>query len=174
MSQIWVMAMDDRRARLFLESKFNLAFPELSPDGRWIAYAASDSGARHVYVQPNPGPGERIRISTTWATEPIWTANGREILFRSGIARDGFLERQQVFSAAIRSTSPFRADPPRLLFETEGDEYDLTSPTRSWDATADGQRFLMLRVAESTDRPPSAIHVVLNWTKDLERRVPAK
>ena len=55
-------------------------------------------------------------------------------------------------SAAIRSTSPFRADPPRLLFEADGDEYDLTSPTRSWDATGDGQRFLLLRVVESTAR----------------------
>jgi eukaryotic-like serine/threonine-protein kinase len=167
---IWVLPVDgDRKPTLFLESRFTLWYPELSPDGHWMAYVSNESGTPELYVQPYPGPGEKTRISTAVGFEPIWTANGREILYRSGT-----LDRQQFFSAAVRSVSPFQADAPRLLFEAKPGEYDSTAPTRSWDVSADGQRFLMLRVVASTDKPVTAMHVVLNWTEELKRRVPAK
>jgi hypothetical protein len=116
-------------------------------------------------VQPYPGPGEKIRISTAGGTEPIWNPNGRELLYRW---------HKQVFSAAIRSLSPFRADTPRLVFESKPGEYDSTSPIRSWNVSPDGRTFLLARYAESKDKPVTAIHVVLNWTEELKRIVPTK
>jgi len=160
---IWIMPMDGlqggRKPKLFLESRFTLSHAEFSPDGSWMAYVSRESGGPEVYVQPYPGPGEKIRISTAGGTEPIWTAKGREILYR----REG-----QFLSATIRSLSPFRVDPPRLLFATKG-EYDSTSPIRSWNVSADGERFLLSRFAESTDKPVTAIHVVLDWAEGLKR-----
>jgi eukaryotic-like serine/threonine-protein kinase len=173
---IWILPMGDpepggpqeglaeRQPRLLIESRFNLTHPEFSPDGRWLAYVSNESGAPEVYVQPFPGPGEKIRISTAGGSEPIWSANGRELLFRLP---------GQVFSAAISSVSPFRADTPRLVFETRPGEYDSTSPIRSWNAGADGKRFLMARF-ESNDKPITTMHVVLNWTEQLKRLAPAK
>ena len=79
-----------------------------------------------------------------------------------------------VMSAAVRSLSPLRTDPPRVILETKQAQYDATTPLRAWDATADGQRFVMVRVGESTDKPVTALHVVLNWTDELQRRVPVK
>ena len=120
-----------------------------------------------MYVQAYPGPGEKTRISTNGGTEPIWTANGRELLYRaftpSGLA---FL------SAEIRSLSPFRTDPPRLLFEAKAGEYDSTVPIRGWDVSADGQRFLVVRPIAPTDKPVTVMHVVLNWAEELKRLVP--
>jgi serine/threonine-protein kinase len=160
---IWIMPMDGgqgaRKPRLFLESRFTLSHPEFSPDGRWMAYVSRESGGPEVYVQPYPGPGEKIRISTTGGIEPIWTATAREILYR---------DDRQVFSATIRSLSPFRVDPPRVLFATKG-QYDSTSPLRSWNVSADGERFLFSRFAESPDKPVTAIDVVLNWSEGLKR-----
>jgi serine/threonine-protein kinase len=167
---IWVLPMaGERKPTLFGESPFTLWHPEFSPDGRWIAYVSNEVGSPEVYVRPYPGPGEKIRISTTGGSEPIWTANGRELLYRSGT-----LEHQQFFSAAIRSLSPFQADAPRLLFEAKFGEYESTAPTRSWDVSADGQRFLLLRPVPSTDKPVTVMHVVLSWTDELKRLVPAK
>jgi hypothetical protein len=60
------------------------------------------------------------------------------------------------------------------MFETKAGEYDSTVPVRSWDVSADGQRFLMLRSIPQTDKPVTAIHVVLNWTEELKRRVRAQ
>ena len=167
---IWILPMEgDRKPRLVLESRFNLTHPEFSADGRWIAYVSNESGSPEVYVQPYPGPGEKVRISTAGGIEPIWNPNGRELLYRSG-TRDS----QQFLSAAIRSLSPFRADTPRLLFEAKAGEYDSTTPGRSWNVSIDGQRFLLSRFTESTDKPVTVMHVVLNWAEDLKRLVPAK
>jgi serine/threonine protein kinase/Tol biopolymer transport system component len=164
---IWVLPTDGaKKPRLFLESRFSLSHPAFSPDGRWIAYVSDESGGSEVYVQPYPGPGEKIRVSTTRGWEPIWTSNGREILYRSA-----GLDGQQFLSAAVVSLSPFRTETPRVLFKAKPGEYDSTTPVRSWDVTADGQRFLLLRNHESTDKPVTAMHVVLNWTEELKRLV---
>jgi hypothetical protein len=47
-------------------------------------------------------------------------------------------------------------------------------PVRGWDATADGQRFLLQRPVTSKETPVSAMHIVLNWAEELKRLVPAK
>jgi eukaryotic-like serine/threonine-protein kinase len=159
----------DRTPRLFLESRFSLMHPDFSPDGRWLAYVSLESGNPEVYVQPYPGPGEKFRISTSGGFEPVWVANGREILYRSGRP-----EHQQFFSVTIRSLSPFSADSPQLLFEANAGEYDSTAPSRSWDVSADGQRFLLLHPIRSTDTPVTTLHVVLNWTEELTRLTAGK
>jgi len=168
-SRVWLVPMQaDAKPTMFLESRFNLAYPEFSPDGRWIAYVSNESGAQEVYVQPYPGPGEKVRVSTNGGFEPLWSRDGRELFFRAATT-----ERQQFFSAPVTSVSPFRTATPRLLFENTTFEYDSTVPIRSWDVSLDGQRFLLLRYAPSTDRPVTSMQIVLNWTEELKRRAPA-
>jgi hypothetical protein len=50
--------------------------------------------------------------------------------------------------------------------------YDL----RSYDVSADGQRFLMLKetAGTSTSAPLPTMTVVVNWIEELKSRVPAK
>jgi hypothetical protein len=47
---------------------------------------------------------------------------------------------------------------------------------RTYDASADGQRFLMIKeISGADERPPSArIILVQNWFEELKRLVPAK
>ena len=147
---IYTLPMDGPDAgkpKLFLESRFALANPELSPDGRWMAYGSAESETFEVYVQPYPGPGGKVRISTAIGTEPIWTANGRELLFRGATATT-----MPVFSATIASLSPFQANAPRVLFAAPNGEYDRTGPVRDWDVSADGQRLLMLRLNRTVEQ----------------------
>jgi hypothetical protein len=61
-----------------------------------------------------------------------------------------------------------------VILEMKQGDYDATTPLRAWDATADGQRFVLVRVGESVDKPVTTLHVVLNWTDELQRRVPVK
>jgi Tol biopolymer transport system component len=168
-SRIWIVPMSgDHTPRVFLESTFRLSHAEFSPDGRWIAYVSSESGTNEVYVQPYPGPGEKIRISTAGGFEPLWTRNGKELLYRNGRTSEEF------YAVPIRALSPFQADAPRLLFKAKPGEYDSTTPTRSWDVSADGQRFFLLRAVENNDKPVTSINVVLNWTEELKRLVSPK
>jgi Tol biopolymer transport system component/tRNA A-37 threonylcarbamoyl transferase component Bud32 len=172
---IFVMPMDGagpRQPTLFLESKFALLYPEFSPDGHWMAYVSAESGLNELYVQAYPGGGQKTRISTAGGWEPIWIGNGRELLYRTYTPPPQ--NDRLLMSAAVRSLSPLRIDPPRLLLDMKQLQYDATTPLRAWDATADGQRFVMVRVGESTDKPVTALHVVLNWTDELKRRVPTK
>jgi protease II len=172
LSGIWSLPMDGDRPltpKLFLESSFSLTHPDLSPDGRYIAYLSNESGNAELYVQSYPDGGEKIRISTAGAGEPIWTRDGRELLYRANTP-----DRQQFFSAVIRSTTPFRADPPRLVFDVKCCQYDGTTPVRSWDATADGEQFLLRQRVESTDKPVTTAQIVLNWAQELKRLAPAK
>ncbi len=165
---IWVVPVQqDRKPHLFIESRFQLWHPDLSPDGRWMAYVSNESGTNEVYVQPYPGPGEKIRISAAGGVDPIWSANGRELLYRS-FTSDG---QQLFFSAAVSSLAPFRTAPPKMMFQAKVGEYDTTAPERSWDVAADGKRFLLVKPAPLTDKPVSTIQVVLNWTEELERMV---
>jgi Tol biopolymer transport system component len=171
-SGIWVLPMAGtaRTPAKFIEPGVNLTDPELSPDGAWMAYVSYESGAPEVYVQSYPGPGEKIRISTAVGYEPIWTRNGREILYRSSTS-DG---ERHVYAVAITSLAPFRFDPPRLLFKAAPGDFDSTTPIRGWDATADGQRFVMNKPIPSSDKPVGELHVVLNWVDELRRRAPGK
>src|SRR5262245_30796124 len=169
---IYVMPMegaDARKPKLFFESKFALLYPEFSPDGRWIAYVSAEAGRNELYVLAYPGAGEKTRVSTEGGWEPIWLANGRELLYRTYTATDERL----FMSAAIRSISPLRIDTPQLILTGDAG-YDATTPLRSWDATADGHRFVLARIEQTHDKPVTALHVVLNWSDELRRRVPVR
>jgi serine/threonine-protein kinase len=59
----------------------NASDPALSPDGHWLAYTSAESGPREIFVQPFPGAGPRIRISTQGGRFPVWSRTGHELLF---------------------------------------------------------------------------------------------
>ena len=165
--QIWVLPMDgDRKPKLFIESQFHLYDPEFSPDGRWLAYVSTESGDFQIYVQSYPGPGEKHRISLASATQPIWTKNGREIVFRGN--------SQEFFAASITSFDPFRSETPRLIYKQQGNGFSSTTPVRGWDATPDGQRLLVTQDKESNDHPVTYLQIVLNWDQELQHRAPIK
>ena len=55
--------------------------PALSPNGKWLAYASSQSGALEVYVESFPKPGSRQKVSTAGGREPTWAPGGDELFF---------------------------------------------------------------------------------------------
>ena len=75
--------------------------PQLSPDGRWIAYQSDESGNYEVYVRPFPDTtGPRWQISSGGGTSPQWMPSGHVLVFDDGAhlrravlrVRDGALE----------------------------------------------------------------------------------
>ena len=119
-------------------------------------------GARETYVQPFPGPGGKWQISTEGGTEPVWNPNGRELFYRSG---------DKMMVVDITTQPSFSVGKPKLLFEGPYEPTPATFPY--YDVSPDGQRFLMLKPAESAETAPTQINVVLNWFEELKRRVPA-
>src|SRR5262245_15589945 len=157
----------DRKPKPFLQTSFDLNYPEFSPDGHWLAYVSAESGRNEVYVQAYPGPGGKIRISMEGGHSPVWARNGRELFFIVGRAgSQGSVI--QVMVVDIDATTGFRAGKPRLLFEGP---YLSTTALNNYDITPDGRRFIMTRVAGNPEPPFTQMHVILNWFTELQQRV---
>ena len=131
-----------------------------SPDGRWIVYAAKETGREEqIVVQPYPGPGGRDVISRGGGIEPVWSPTGREIFFRS-------VDGTEVMTVDVRTEPSFSVGTPRVLFA--GQFADLGSSYWSnYDVSPDGQSFLML---ESDQTSTPRLNVVLNWVKGIPPR----
>ncbi len=149
---IYVLPMDDRKPKPLLATPFVEAFPAFSPDGRWVAYQSNESGRFEVYVQPFPGPGGKWQVSTVGGLRPRWSANGRELFFRSG---------GRMMAAPIQPGLTFASGTAQVLFEGQ-----FAPP---YDVNADG-RFLMVRDEQQAD--PTQLRFVLNWFVELKRAAP--
>jgi len=156
---IWVLRMSDRKSQPFIQTRFNAAAPQFSPDGHWLAYISDESGRYEVYVQPYPGPGGKWQISTEGGTEPMWNPNGRELFYRSG---------DKMMAVDIATQPGFVAGRPRKLFEGR---YKPMVPTPDYDVSPDGQRILMIKENDQ-ESAPTQINVVLNWFEELKQKVP--
>ena len=63
--------------------------PEVSPDGRWLAYESNESGASEIFVRPFPAlDSGRWQVSTGGGTRPLWSRDGRELFY---LDASGFL-----------------------------------------------------------------------------------
>ena len=64
-----------------LQSKADEALPDLSPDGRWMAYESLESGTQfEVFVRPFPDVnGSREKVSVNGGRYPRWAPKGNEI-----------------------------------------------------------------------------------------------
>ena len=57
----------------------------LSPDGRWLAYAAGNLvGNREIIVQSFSDAQQRVTVSREGGSEPRWSGNGRELFYTLG------------------------------------------------------------------------------------------
>ena len=85
---LWTLTVADRTPIPFLRTPFNEMHGQVSPDGRWLAYASDESGTWEVYVQTFPVPGAKRTISVGGGAEPQWRRDGRELYY---LAPDGTL-----------------------------------------------------------------------------------
>jgi serine/threonine-protein kinase len=149
-----------------LSTPFSEARPEISPDGRWLAYNSNEAGREEVYVRPFPDvQSGHWQVSVDGGTRPAWARSGKELFFGTP---DG-----SIVAVPVQTSSSFSYGGPKKLFEWR----TLASPglARSYDVSADGQRFLMIK--EGGGDPASAatpLVLVLNWSEELKQRVPTK
>ena len=101
----------DRKPSVFLQTPFQETSPQISPDGRWVAYTSDESGRLEVYVRPFPGPGGKWQVSTDGGSEVAWSPKGNELFYRTGARK----EKMMVVDYQTQPT--FSAGKPRLLFE---------------------------------------------------------
>ena len=64
-------------------SSTNADEAQFSPDGRWISFFSTLSGRSEIYLQPFPGPGERVTVSSGGGLQAKWRADGKELFYLS-------------------------------------------------------------------------------------------
>jgi len=153
-------AGDSAITPLIANEGFEEVAPELSPDGRWIAYASNESGRYEVYVRPFPAVNEgRWQISGNGGNEPLWAHGGRELFYRAG--------NGDLMSVAVTAGSAFAAGEQRRLFSAA--PYLNNTAHTEYQISPDDRRFLFKRLVGSELAGARAATAVLvqNWLTEL-------
>jgi Tol biopolymer transport system component len=136
---------------------------QISPDGRWLAYASNESGEYEVYVRPFPsGPG-RWEVSTGGiGREPRWRRDGKELFFLERLG--GGVPSSRLMAVAVKSGAhgDFQAGAPQALFEFRAIGVVPQGNNFLYSPSADGQRFLALVQAPGAE---PTVNVISNWEK---------
>ena len=160
-SRLMVLGLDgDRRPRpLTAATQFLERNPDISPDGRWIAYESNESGNYEIYVRPFPAVEQgRWQMSTNGGVRPRWAPNGRELFY---------IEPGRLVAVSVQTGSTFQFGKAVPLFDLVNDAQP--SPNRHYDVTADGTRFVVIKQPQTS---VSSLVVVEHWLEELKARVP--
>jgi Tol biopolymer transport system component len=128
----------------------------LSPDGRWLAYQSNETGRDEVYVTSFPVPGRKWQVSQGEGMMPAWRGDGREVYYR---------DERGLWAAEVDGTKPvLEVGTVRRLFDMPGN----FAPSRQYDVTPDGKRFLVGEPIDATNASP--VTLVLNWDAELPKK----
>ncbi len=138
---IWAAPVDGSSApRALVKTPYNAAAGRISPDGKWLAFHAEDTGQNEVYVQPLPGPGPRVRISTAGGRMPVWSRGGSELYYATSTA----LEIATVSAGAEFTVTSRRQSLPVIFPDF--------SEHAQYDVSADGKRVVLLTLPAAPNR----------------------
>jgi serine/threonine-protein kinase len=152
-----------RELRPLVQTKFNERNPEISPDGRWVAYDSDESGSFEVYVRPFPDVNAgRWQISERGGVHPRWGRNGHELFY---VAPD-----RSVMSVPMQPRTGLAVGGATRVADLSPSNNPHGG--RMYDVSADGTRILAVQDADEAGQ--AEIHVVLNWIEELKQRVPTR
>lgn len=161
-----------RRITSLIRTEFNERNGEISPDGRWLAYESNEIGGDEVHVRPFPAVNAgRWQVSTNGGRQPLWSRDGRALFYRT--ADGSVMDVQLEHTDAAQPVAGFSASTAALVFKGNYYRGSAGLVGRTYDVSADGQRFLMIK--ESVQYDSSAVRpsivVVQNWVEELKRLV---
>jgi len=155
-SGIFRLPLDEKKPVALTTNGIYPSGAHFSPDGRWIAYFATDASRQEVYAMPYPGPGGKVQISSNGGTQVRWRSDGKEIFY---ISRTGELTAVEVKSSAT-SLEVGRV-------ETLFSGLPAGGGPVPYDVAPGGQRFLVAMPTEQAT--PEPLTLVQNWTAALKK-----
>jgi hypothetical protein len=177
-ANIETLSMDDKHVRSpLLQKNYNELYPQISPDGRWIAYQSNGSGRYEVFVNSFPDVNHGMwQVSKNGGDSPLWAPDGKELFYHNG---DSFI------AAEVETDPTFKIGNSEALFKGRYARNADANECVLWDIHPDGKRFLMVKPPDTVAAKPSSgesaipapqpkIIIVLNWFEELKERVPLK
>lgn len=157
---IWYRALtgDTTYKPIATSKQFFENMPRVSPDGHWVAFVTDESGSPQVVVQPFPGPGARVAVSSAGGGEPVWAHDGHRLFYRGN---------GKIMAANVTSSPSFAVTSRDELF----DDVFLppSAPHANYDVSPDGKGFLFLKSSASAQ-----LVIVHNWAEELRQRLSAR
>ncbi len=160
--QIYLYDASNQQVTPYLETQADEWYPEISPDGNWMAYVSLSDN--QIYVESVPAGGGKWPIGR--GTEPLWSRDGTKLYYRR-ILR---LLTNQVWRVNFQTESGFTNIDKQLVFSKPG--YGSGWPLRTWDISPDGTRFLMVKMGEIDPQPLTEMVFVRNWVEEVKRHAP--
>ncbi len=175
-ADIGMLSMEGKREmKELLQKKHTEVEPQISPDGRYMAYQSDESGKGEIYVRSFPDVNKgKWQVSSGGGNSPLWSPDGQELFYRSGDA---------TMAVDVETEPTFKRGNPKVLFKGMYFSYTLSNVTNTaWDISP-SKKFLMIKPsgvpAATAEKPATAppqpkINIVLNWFEELKQRVPVK
>jgi hypothetical protein len=160
-------AADDKPVPL-LTTPFAERGPQISPDGKWLAYSSDETGTLEVYVRSFPRGDGKWQVSTDGGVDVRWRGDSKELFYASRLQL-GSLMAVDVNAAG----STLSIGTPHKLFDLT--LFSFMHPgvpgTPRFAVSRNGQRFLMPTSPRATtfSDPTSAPIGVLNWAAGLQK-----
>ena len=126
---------------------------QFSPDGKWLAYNLN-TDRLNLFVQPFPGTGTKVQISSNGGAQPRWSRDGKSLFFITP-------DRRLMEVALTVEDGKLVAGLPRPLFQTR---IIATSKTFfQYDVDRKNNRFLVNSI-----KPNAPLTLVTNWQATRE------
>lgn len=151
-SALFLIDMSTGKATPFSSSKASQTNGQISPDGKWVAYASNESGDWQVYVTTFPDANGKWQVSRSGGREPRWREDGKEIFYVG--------PKDMVTAVPVSNDGGFSAGNPVPLFQSHGRAQISSTDLFTYDVTKDGQRFLMNRYSKPEHISP--LQIILN------------
>jgi serine/threonine-protein kinase len=132
---VYLLPVDAGEAQGLIAGTAYEGAPQISPDGRWLAYSSDESGRMEIYLRPLGASDRRWTVSTNGGLHPLWSRDGKRIFYRSG---------QQMLVADVATDGDVRLSPPRVLFDRRY-EFGPNISQANYSMSLDDRRLLMVK-----------------------------
>jgi serine/threonine protein kinase/Tol biopolymer transport system component len=166
------------KAAPLIDTTANESHPQVSRDGKWIAYTSNSTGRNEIYVKPFPTGNGVYKISVNGGDWARWNPNTKELFFRA-LGNGAFVGNILAASVSVSGVA-FENFDPKPVVQTVGLNLAHSSDYQMYDISPDGQRLLILQFVNTLINPTAVgttgpdpefgLIVALNWTTTLEKQ----
>jgi serine/threonine protein kinase/Tol biopolymer transport system component len=149
--EIWVLPLEGERKPSLVVTRGSQG--QLSPDGHWLAYGSSESGALEVYVVAFGGGQGKWQVSARGGLQPRWSKDGKAFYYMD--------PTYNLFAVPVKDAGgALQFGTPQNLVS------NWSAPQVFYDVTPDGKKILLDRVSQQVSQ---SVTVVTNFTAELKK-----
>jgi len=153
---IWALPLGGDRKAFQVVPKTPQTFrsdPQLSPDGRWLAYVSNESGSEQIYVVAFNGGHGKWQVSVNGGILPSWGRDGKELYYVDS--------SNSIYAVPLKEVvDVLEFGAPQLMVN------NWSAPAPHYEVSSDGKKILLYRVSQQVS---DSITVITNFTSFLRK-----